>query len=232
MDDVGRIVLLCTAALAAAVPVGAAAVVSIELRDRMLCPAELLVIQADARKYYRTHRDAPVSRGLRNRITAALSTLPLLCRRHAAATSMDSEAGADFVDRVRQLREPFDSGRQDLFLSRLAGLTAKTPFEVTPFLFDRQGNGDEDQAGGIYRRYCHGCHTAPASDTENPALPLHDMASELPQDELFARMLLGVRGTPDIGLANPLTPLEIGAMVRFLEVTDADGQGPATPGDM
>ena len=28
-------------------------------------------------------------------------------------------------------------------------------------------------------------------------------------------MLPGVRGTPEIGLANPLRPFEIGAMVRF-----------------
>ena len=29
-------------------------------------------------------------------------------------------------------------------------------------------------------------------------------------------MLLGIRGTPEIGLTNPLTPFEIRAMTRFL----------------
>ena len=63
---------------------------------------------------------------------------------------------------------------------------------------------------------CHGCHVAPAAGSENPAEPLDRMARTLPHDEFFARMLLGVRGTPEIGLSNPLTAFEIGAMRRFL----------------
>ena len=52
------------------------------------------------------------------------------------------------------------------------------------------------------------------------------MARDLPPEEFFARMLLGVRGTPDIGLSNPLTTLEIGAMTRFLIAESAPG-GPS-----
>lgn len=222
LNDVARIVLILT--LAAALP-GAAAARN-ELRDRMLCPAELLVVQADARTYYRTPPDDPLSRGLRHRISAALATLPLTCRRYAAAVSMPPESGRRFVSRIRGLRELFDSGGHDRFPARLDELTAEAPFDVTYFLIDREGARDEREAGGTYRRYCHGCHSAPVSGAENPALSLHDMARGLPREEFFARMLLGVRGTPEIGLSNPLTTLEIGAMTRFLET----GPTPGSPG--
>ena len=56
---------------------------------------------------------------------------------------------------------------------------------------------------------------APGADSENPAERLDDMARNLSREEFLARMLLGVRGTPEIGLSNPLTALEIGAMTRF-----------------
>ena len=52
------------------------------------------------------------------------------------------------------------------------------------------------------------------------------MARGLSPEEFFARMLLGIRGTPDIGLSNPLTTLEIGAMTRFLIAESAPG-GPS-----
>lgn len=225
MNDVVRIVLILT--LAAAAP-GAAAAQN-ALRDRMLCPAELLVVQADARKYYRTPPDAPLSRGLRNRMSAALATLPLICRRYAAATSMPSESGRRFVSRIRRLRELFDSGERGRFLARLDELAAEAPFDATYFLIDRKGDRDEREAGEVYRQLCHGCHRTSVSGVENPALSLHEMARVLPRKEFFARMLLGVRGTPDVGLSNPLTLLDIGAMTRFLEAEPVPGRSSGDP---
>ena len=213
LSDVARIALILTLAAA---PPGAAAARN-ELRDRMLCPAELLVVQADARTYYRTPPEAPLSRGLRNRISAALATLPLICRRYAAAMPMRPGSGRRFVSRIRRLGGIFDAGEHDRFLAWLDELAAEAPFDATYFLIDRKGGRDEREAGAVYRQHCHGCHVTPVSGAENPALSLHDMARELPREEFFARMLLGVRGTPEIGLSNPLTTLEIGAMTRFLE---------------
>ena len=201
--------------LAAAAP-PAAAVASKEVRARLLCPAELLVVRADARKHDAIDSGAPLARGLRNRIASTLATLPITCRRHAAAVSMPFDDAQRFVARIRQLRVRFDAGERSRFAEALDALVVQAPFVTTSFLRNRDGDEDEREAGVVYRELCHGCHVATAPGAENPAEPLDRMARTLPRDEFLARMLLGVRGTPEIGLANPLTPSEIGAMTRFL----------------
>lgn len=187
-----------------------------ELRARLLCPAELLVVRADARKHGEIASGASLARGLRNRISSTLATLPITCRRYAAAVSMPSGDAQRFVTLIRQLRVLFDAGDRARFAEALDTLTTRAPFVTTSLLRDRDGDEDEREAGAIYRQLCHGCHVATVPDAENPAEPLDHMARNLPRDEFLARMLLGVRGTPEIGLANPLTPFEIGAMTRFL----------------
>ena len=59
-----------------------------------------------------------------------------------------------------------------------------------------------------------------------------EMERQLPPDEFLARMLLGARGTPAIGLSNPLTTLEIGAMARFLsrDATPGESRNSSEPG--
>ena len=187
-----------------------------ELRARLLCPAELLVVRADVRKHGEIASGASLARGLRNRISSTLATLPITCRRYAAAVSMPSGDAQRFVTLIRQLRVLFDAGDRARFAEALDTLTTRAPFVTTSFLRDRDGDEDEREAGAIYRQLCHGCHVATVPDAENPAEPLDHMARNLPRDEFLARMLLGIRGTPEIGLANPLTPFEIGAMTRFL----------------
>lgn len=204
--------LLCI--LAAAAP--AAAAVTKEVGARLLCPAELLVIRADARKLDQIASGAPLARGLRNRIASTLATLPVTCRRYAAAVSMPFEDEQRFIARIGELRALFGAGEPSRFAEALDTLTAEAPFATASFLRDTVGDEDEREAGAVYRQLCHGCHVATMPDAENPAEPLDAMARHLPRDEFLARMLLGVRGTPEIGLANPLTPFEIGAMTRFL----------------
>ena len=222
LNNAVRGFLLCT--LAAATP--SAAADSVVLRDILLCPAELLVLHADARKYFRTEPNDPRSRGLRNRISAALATLPLTCRRYASASSKLSGSDGRFIARIRQLPELFGSEDGLLFLSSVEELSGDAPFDPSYFVLDREGSEDEREAGEVYRRLCHGCHVVPVPGSENPAEPLDRMARDLPPEEFFARMLLGIRGTPDIGLSNPLTTLEIGAMTRFLIAESAPG-GPS-----
>ncbi|MGI9304475.1 MAG: hypothetical protein ACR2RB_17480 [Gammaproteobacteria bacterium] len=213
MNSVVRRILFVMLAAACA----PAAAKSPELSERTLCPAELLVVMADVKKYYQTAADQALSRGLKNRIGSALSTLPFVCRRYAQARDLEPALRDDFISRIRKLGTLFDAGDKTGLLAQLQELVRDAPFETAQFSFDREDGQDEREAGDTYRLYCHGCHDATVTASENPAYSLFDMAKNLPRAEFFARMLLGVRGTPDIGLSNPLAPAEIGAMTRFLK---------------
>ncbi len=105
-----------------------------------------------------------------------------------------------------------------IFYFHLYTLVQNAPLQTKGFLFNPKGNHDEQAAKTTYEQYCHGCHSVTITNTniENPAYSLKEMAKVIPLQEFFARMLLGVKDTPAIGLSNPLTVTEIGAMTRFL----------------
>lgn len=196
---------------------------TVSLQDRLLCPAELVVLRADAKRLASAAITDAERRGLINRITAALATLPWLCRRYleirANSGSDDSSTHTlvsteQFVDAIRALREL--SSEPNRLVAALKDLIDSAPLPIARFLLDAAGDADEQEMGEVYMNYCHGCHSTTNSESENPAYPLDQMARDRPQAEFFARMLLGVRGTADIGLSNPLTPKEIGAMQRYL----------------
>ncbi len=190
------------------------------LNNNLLCPAELLVLQSDVRQYQETYSQNPRKTGLENRARVALSTLAVICRRYLdvrQARHPDREANdREFIADIRQLSMDFADNRIEPFETRIKALIEQAPLPLQLFRIDREGPDDENQAGEIYRQYCHGCHSNTDPSSPNPAYGLADMARQLPENEFVARMWLGVKGTPDIGLSNPLTPLEISAMRRYL----------------
>ena len=191
-----------------------------DFNDNLLCPSELLILQSDVRQYRVTDNQNPRKIGLENRVRVAFSTLAMICRRYLdvrQAGHPDREANdRGFIAEIRQLSMDFADNRIEPFETRIKTLIEQAPLPLQLFRIDREGPDDENQAGEIYRQYCHGCHSNTDPSSPNPAHGLADMARQLPEIEFIARMWLGVKGTPDIGLSNPLTPLEISAMRRFL----------------
>ena len=191
-----------------------------DLIDNLLCPSELLILQSDAKQYWVTDNQIPKKIGLKNRILVALSTLAVICRRYLdvrQAGHPDREANdRGFIADIRQLSLDFADNRIEPFEVRIKTLIEQAPLPLQLFQIDREGPDDENQAGEIYRQYCHGCHSNTDPSSPNPAYSLIEMSRQLLENEFIARMWLGVKGTPDIGLSNPLTPLEISAMRRYL----------------
>lgn len=193
--------------------------ISPETADKFLCSAELIVIEADARLAANLEPSLPRSRGLTKRLGTALATLSYLCRR----APLDNFSFASGGDRLAFLRSV--SGLHKLYLAKDMGklaqeakrLSQMITFDVRPFRDAYPGSRDEKEAGALYRSYCHSCHQVSAAGQENPAFSLFGMVQSVPRRESLARMLLGVRGTPEVGLSNPLTLQEIGAMVRYFE---------------
>ena len=188
-----RGVLLCT--LAAATP--SAAADSVVLRDLLLCPAELLVLHADARRYFRTEPSDPRSRGLHNRISARAGhpapDMPALRvgvveapgRRRPLHRAHQAASG---VVRLGRCSPSFSPAWRSLPATRPS--IPRTSFSTGKAA--RTSARPERSIGG----FATDVTLPPAPGSENPAEPLHRMARGLPREEFFARMLLGVRGTP------------------------------------
>ena len=206
-------------ALALATSTSANAVTRSETLDRLLCPAELVVVRADAKRLASSELEPHLATGLNNRIAAAVGTLPYLCRRYINAVTSGGNAvvparSSDFISAIRELATLADNPAE--LVTRIDSLVQMAPFNIARFTINRAGDTDESAMEAVYQQYCHGCHTATDTASENPAYSLRSMANEQSDEEFYSRMLLGVRGTPEIGLSNPLTPMEIGAMARYL----------------
>ena len=200
------------------VPLRAIAV-SPETADKLLCSAELIVIAADAKLATSLDPEIPRASGLRKRLGTALSTLAYLCRRvpvenFTFAADEDKPTVLTAISGLRKLYLAQDMKKLAQETKRLSQLIE---FDLQLFRDIYPGSRDEKNAGALYRSYCHSCHQVTVASQENPALSLFDMVQSVPRKEFLARMLLGVRGTPEIGLSNPLTLQEMGAMTRYFE---------------
>jgi|GEM_PF-2816816 len=213
--------LLITVLVVAAVSTEAAGTDIVKAQDRYLCPAELIVLHADANRLHSNPSSSSsmkVSdagrRGIRNRIAASLASLVWLCRRYVEVeTTFAPNEGAAFLRKVKALSRLTVTSTE--FVESLRVLIDLAPLPVNGFLINQSDNEDEQESAAIYHTYCHACHSTTDISGENPAWPLDAMAREMDDPEFFARMFLGVRGNIEIGLANPLTPVEIGAMARY-----------------
>ncbi len=198
---------------------------SIEEADQLLCPAELQVLAADSVLLLNEKLSANRKMGLQKRIGVALATLPYLCRRYAFTRTWNTKkTGQSLSKNVHQLRQYFVKAKFSKLNSHARKLLISVPFPTDRFNVDVVGSTDELAAGALYEAYCRGCHQNNAVSAENPALPLDLMANTQSENEFLSRMLLGVRGTPNIGLSNPLTFAEIGAMRRFLRSVNPESE--------
>jgi len=68
----------------------------------------------------------------------------------------------------------------------------------------------------LYKSYCQACHKQPDLNQARPAYSLFKMAKALSNKEFIARMVVGVHGTPEIALQNPLTDDDISGMYNYL----------------
>ena len=184
--------------------------------DARLCAAELRIIGADLERL-QDPATRPVHRlGLDRRIRSALSTLPWLCRRHAARHGLDEHP----IDTAaRRLRRHYTSGDRMSAVAELAGLIGQIPLELDGLRGDADSTPKSRDTGGrIYHRYCAACHDNPATEVPAPAYSLFRSAAEQTPEEFIARMLGGVRGTHEIGLQNPLSDQDVAGMyVYFLD---------------
>ena len=178
--------------------------------------AELLVVLGDIEKLKRKDVPDKHTKGLRDRIAGALSTLPLLLRL-ADEEQSSSRSKPDFGLFRRFLAENLLTDLTD----NLAGLTGAYPFRATGILPAEASDQRVGNALLQHKTLCAACHDSPYLDTERPAFNLFDQAKEMGIREFAARMVVGIRGDATTGLDNPFTDEEIKSLI-VLYRTDAN----------
>lgn len=181
--------------------------------DARLCSAELVVLKGDLRQFLlkstsEKHRD-----GYQQRIAGAIGTLNWLCRQYASVHNLDAKKLQAEINEFRVAIELKNFKQANQLLN---GLTNQMPLSLKG-LKPQEAKTKAIKIGKeIYRDYCQACHNIPNLNQARPAYSLFKMAKNLSEKEFIARMIVGVHGTPEIGLQNPLTNDDIAGMFIYL----------------
>jgi cytochrome c5 len=194
------------------IPASAQALNAIEY-DARLCSAGIVVLGADIEK--KLLSTTPENQGfwLQERINGTLATLPWLCRRYAEFNKLDA---LEMRRNLEQLKDSVVAKDWGEVRHRLVVVSNLSPLEIRNL---KPGDASESarlEGEQIYSRYCKACHFRPMPGTTPPIFSLSDMARSLPENEFIARMIVGVHGTPEIALQNPLSDGDISGMFAYL----------------
>ncbi|MCK4710045.1 MAG: hypothetical protein KAU21_15610 [Gammaproteobacteria bacterium] len=194
------------------VPHGASASSALDY-DARLCSVELVILQADLQRLQSTSTAKNHQTGLQQRITGALGTLGWLCRRYASKHKLNPAKTRSDID---ILSNNFQQQKLEQFDRQLEALTENMPLSLKGYLPEDATAQSTENGKKIYFSYCSGCHLNPDLTKQRPAFSLVNMAGKLSQREFIARMIGGVRGTPEIALHNPLSKQDIAGMYAYL----------------
>lgn len=195
-----------------AIPASAWALNAIEY-DARLCSAGIVVLSADLHKKLQPTTPPNQQRWLQGRINGTLSTLHWLCRRYAEVYKLDALEMRSNIEQLKASMVAKNWGEAQQQLSVIADLS---PIEIESLRPENASESARLEAGQIYSRYCMSCHFRSMPEATPPIFSLSSMARKLPEKEFIARMIVGVHGTPEIALQNPLSDDDISGMFAYL----------------
>ena len=184
--------------------------------DARLCSAQLLVIKGDLTRLQNKDTKVHHKTGLKQRIAGALGTLEWLCRQHSYSKNV-SNFDPLSEEKFNKVRFAFDAENWLRLHENLDSLILSMPLKVNSFDFQYLSKAKLTTSISIYKHYCKACHNQPNDMSETPAYSLFDMAKTMSRDELLARMLVGIHGTPKIALRNPLTDDDITGLINYFK---------------
>ncbi len=204
------LVVAGSAALFLALPVNPAVAGAEEVRR---LAADIIVMAGDAHRLEDQGLQPLHRQGLKQRIAGSLATLPLAIRR--ARTFAPRLAPLMPRDLTQRLRMALADDDIATLTSELDGLKARYPFSAVGLLPPDKRENARHRARNLHQSYCAGCHDNPDLETPRPAWPLQEMARTMAPVEFAARLFVGVRGERLMALENPLTDMEISALIAF-----------------
>lgn len=173
---------------------------------------DLAVMAGDARALGLAATPDLHRQGLVERLRSALSPLDLLIR---LARQQNPRLAPLPPAIAARLRSALDRGDDAALAELLDGLEARYPFDDTGILPAAATPARLARAKDIHTELCAGCHDVPDLDVPRPAFNLFERARRLDAREFAARMLAGVRGDAMTSLQNPLSRVDIAALIAY-----------------
>jgi len=176
--------------------------------------AELLVIKGDLQKLSAPETPNHLHKGLRERILGGIVPLDILLR------LADQEARRPVQPRivlVKKMLAAASADDLDTLGEEIDALVAHYPLHLP-----RLTVNDTDESLSLHRSLCLGCHSGAMSGVERPAYNLYEQSKQVSTQEMFARLLVGVRGDRVTGIDNPLNDLQLSGLLSLYR----SGKGP------
>jgi hypothetical protein len=180
--------------------------------DARLCSAELLVLQGDIRQLVLKSTPVQHQRGYQQRISGAMGTLRWLCRQYVFVYKLNMREIQGDID---NLYNAFNKQEWRDFSNSLNRLSEQMPLAIKNLKPDSVQHDTIKIGKEIYLGYCAACHNQPNLTQSRPAHSLFKMVRKLPRKEFIARMIVGVHGTAEIALQNPLSDKDIAGMTAY-----------------
>ncbi|MFT7675146.1 MAG: hypothetical protein ACI845_003566 [Gammaproteobacteria bacterium] len=184
--------------------------------DARLCAAGIVVLSADIRSLDSARLSEHERNWLNQRIDGQSGTLSWLCLRHASLNNINKNP-------VRRKFEILRSNISDQNWQEVSQIITDLgkifPLHLATFKTENLSNEALKETANIYLKYCNGCHVNSRPEQDPPIYSLVSMAKTLPPTEFLARMIMGVHGTSEIALRNPLTDTDISGIYHYLLLT-------------
>ena len=177
--------------------------------------AELVVMKGDLRRMSEFSGLPLIQKGLKDRLLGASAPLSLLIRKARENNSLLPLPPENSVVGLQRALVDEKFSEATFWVNELLGVF---PFETKNIFPTNKTKGSRIKAEALHDEFCSGCHASKENDfddtdIERPAWNLFQMAKEVGEKELAARLLIGVKGDTLTAMDNPLSYNEISRLI-------------------
>lgn len=171
--------------------------------------SELTVIAADLQKLGNTSTSKLHAKGLKKRIEGSIVTLDILTR--LADQELNKPIHTRY-DEFSLLQQDLEQDRLETLLNAITMFREEYPLFLPDILIE-----DTKEFEELHKSLCSACHDTPNLEVERPAYNLSKQILDGSELDMYARLLVGVRGDHMTGIDNPLSDVQIIGLMRFYQ---------------
>jgi len=177
--------------------------------------AELVVMKGDLRRMGEFSGSPLIQKGFKDRLLGASAPLSLLIRTARENNSSLPFPPENSVAGLQRALVNENFSEATFWVNELLGVF---PFETKNIFPTNKTKDSRIKAEALHENFCSGCHannedSPRKTNIERPAWNLFQMAKEVGEKELAARLLIGVKGDALTAMDNPLSYIEISRLI-------------------